>query len=184
VPKPRALVVFHTVEGQSARVATAIATELWSRGIDADVWDTAAAPAPDAYDGVVVGDAIRMEHHSRALRRYLREHHDALAIRPLGLFQVSMTSANDDAEHTETAARLADELIAEVDLHPDVVGLLAGRLAYSQYGWLTRRIMRRISRREGRDTDTSHDHEYTNWEAVEQFADEFARVLVTRTVLD
>ena len=95
-----------------------------------------------------------------------------------------MTSANDDAEHTETAARLADELIAEVDLHPDVVGLLAGRLAYSQYGWLTRRIMRRISRREGRDTDTSHDHEYTNWEAVEQFADEFARVLVIRTVLD
>jgi menaquinone-dependent protoporphyrinogen oxidase len=183
VPKPRALVVFHTVEGQSARVATAIATELWSRGIEADVWETAEAPAPDGYDGVVVGDAIRAQHHSRALRRYLRERHDALASRPLGLFQLSLTSANDDAEHTATAQRMADELIAEVDLHPDVVALLAGRLAYSQYGWFTRRLMRWISRREGGDTDMNHDHEYTNWEAVEQFADEFARVLVTRTVL-
>jgi len=184
MPKPRALVVFHTVEGQSARVATAIATELWSRGIDADVWDIAKAPAPDGYDGVVVGDAIRMEHHSRELRRYLRARHDALASRPLGLFQLSLTSANDDAEHTATAQRLADELVAELDLHPDVVALLAGRLAYSKYGWFTRRVMRRISRREGGSTDMTHDHEYTNWEAVEQFADEFARVLVTRTVLD
>jgi menaquinone-dependent protoporphyrinogen oxidase len=184
MPKPRALVVFHTVEGQSARVATAIATELWSRGVDADVRDITTAPTPEGYDGVVVGDAIRVQHHSRELRRYLREHHDALARRPLGLFQLSLTSANDDAEHTATAQRLADELVTEVDLHPDVVALLAGRLAYSQYGWVTRRVMRWISRREGGSTDMTHDHEYTNWEAVQQFADEFANALVTRTVLD
>ena len=78
---------------------------------------------------------------------------------------------------------MADEVIAEVDLHADVVGLLAGpaRLFAVRF---TRRVMRWISRREGRDTDTSHDHEYTNWDAVARFADEFARVLVTRTALD
>src|SRR4029079_15303573 len=118
MPKPRALVVFHTVEGQSARVATAIATELWSRGLDADVGDAASAPSPDGYHGVVVGDAIRAQHHSRELRRYLREHHDALACRPLGLFQVSLTSANEDATHTEAAQRMEADLETEVDLHP------------------------------------------------------------------
>jgi menaquinone-dependent protoporphyrinogen oxidase len=36
--------------------------------------------------------------------------------------------------------------------------------------------MRRISAKEGGDTDTSRDYEYTDWAAV----DRFARELVTR----
>ena len=47
--RPRALIVFRTVEGQSARIATAIATELYNRGLDADIWDARVAPAPGAY---------------------------------------------------------------------------------------------------------------------------------------
>lgn len=181
--KPRALVVFHTAEGQSEKIASAVATELWSRGVDADVWDTRIAPAPDGYQGVVVGDSIHAQHHSRQLRRYLSEHHDAIARLPLGLFQVSLTSATDDPQHTAAAQRLVDELEAEVDLHPDVVGLLAGRLAYTQYGWLKRRLMRWISRREGGDTDMSRDYEYTNWDAVQRFADDIAGVITQRAVL-
>jgi menaquinone-dependent protoporphyrinogen oxidase len=34
--------------------------------------------------------------------------------------------------------------------------------------------MRRISRKEGGDTDTSRDYEYTDWAAVDRFAAEFA----------
>jgi menaquinone-dependent protoporphyrinogen oxidase len=179
--KPRALIVFHTVEGQSARIATAIATELWSRGVDADVWDASVAPTPAGYDGVVVGDSIHAQHHSKALRRYLREHHDMLARLPVGLFQVSLTSVRDDPEHTEAAQTLVDDLATEVDLRPDVVGLIAGRLAYTQYGWLKRRLMRWISRREGGDTDMTRDFEYTNWESVCSFADDVAEAITERT---
>ena len=53
---------------------------------------------------------------------------------------------------------------------PDLVGLFAGALVYTQYGWFKRRVMRVIARREDGDTDTSHDHEYTDWQSVEQFA--------------
>ena len=154
-----------------------------TRGIDANIWDATLAPAPDDYQGVVVGDSIHAQHHSRELRRYLHDHHATLARLPLGLFQVSMTSATDDATHTDAARGLVEDLESEVDLHPDVVALLAGRLAYTQYGWLKRRIMRWISKREGGETDTSHDYEYTNWDVVRQFADDIAAVIANRTVL-
>jgi menaquinone-dependent protoporphyrinogen oxidase len=46
----------------------------------------------------------------------------------------------------------------------------AGKLAYTQYGVLTRWLMRRIAAREGGPTDTSRDHDLTDWVAVRDFA--------------
>ena len=175
--RSRALVVFHTVEGQSAGVAAAIATELCAHGIDADVWSADVAPSPVGYDGVVAGDSIHATRHSRELRRYLLRHQAALAQRPLALFQVSLTSANPDARHTTSARAMVDDLMVQTGIAPDVVGMFPGRLAYTQYGWPKRRLMRWISGREGGDTDTSRDHEYTDWEAVHRFADDAAAVI-------
>jgi menaquinone-dependent protoporphyrinogen oxidase len=42
--------------------------------------------------------------------------------------------------------------------------------------------MRVISRREGGDTDTSHDHEYTDWQAVEQFARDLHKLVQSDAV--
>jgi len=36
-------------------------------------------------------------------------------------------------------------------------------------------LMKHIASKEGGATDTSRDHEYTNWAEVDQFAVEFAR---------
>jgi menaquinone-dependent protoporphyrinogen oxidase len=178
--RSRALVVFHTGEGQSAGIAAAIATELCAHGIDADIWSAEVAPSPVGYDGVVAGDSIHASKHSRELRRYLLRHQAALAQRPLALFQVSLTSAVPDPQHTLNARAMVDDLVRQTGLVPDVVGMFPGRLAYTQYGGLQRRLMRWIARREGGDTDTSRDHEYTDWDAVRRFADDAAALIGQR----
>lgn len=55
--------------------------------------------------------------------------------------------------------------------NPSIVATIAGRLAYTQYGFLKRWIMRAIASREGGATDTTRDHEYTDWTTVERLAD-------------
>jgi menaquinone-dependent protoporphyrinogen oxidase len=164
------LVVYHTSEGQTARIADHIAAVLRARGDAVEVHDVAGAPAPEHYDGVVVGDSIHAVHHSKPLTRYLRDHNTVLNKLPSALFQVSLTSANPDTEHTATAQGLVQELLDRTEFDPDLVGLFAGALVYTQYGWLKRRVMRAISRREGGDTDMTRDYDYTDWSAVEQFA--------------
>lgn len=164
------LVVFHTSEGQTARIADHVAAVLRELGDEVDVHDIAGAPAPALYDGVVVGDSIHAVHHSKALTRYLRDHAAVLKKLPAALFQVSLTSANPDAEHTATAQHLVQELVDRTGFDPDLVGLFAGALVYTKYGWFKRRVMRAIVRREGGDTDMRHDYEYTDWQAVEQFS--------------
>lgn len=49
----------------------------------------------------------------------------------------------------------------------------AGTLRYTRYGFFKRFLMKQINKREGGDTDTSRDYEYTDWDAVTAFANEF-----------
>lgn len=52
---------------------------------------------------------------------------------------------------------------------------VAGAVPYTRYGWLKRRIMRRLMARANGDTDTTRDYEYTDWEDLNSFARGFAR---------
>jgi menaquinone-dependent protoporphyrinogen oxidase len=164
------LVAYHTSEGQTARIAERVAEVLGGDGDTVEVADLTDAPSPSGYDGVVVGDSIHATHHSRPMTKYLKQYADELHAVPAALFQVCLASANPDDEHTATAQGLVHDLLKHTGFDPDIVGLFAGALVYTQYGWLTRRIMRAIVKHEGGDTDTSHDYEYTDWSAVEHFA--------------
>ena len=70
----------------------------------------------------------------------------------------------------QTTTRLVQQFIDATGLDPEMVGLFAGALAYTRYGWLKRAVMKRIVASEGGNTDTSRDHEYTDWDAVDDFA--------------
>ena len=174
------LLVFHTSEGQTARIADHVAAVLRELGDEVEVHDVAGAPAPDGYDAVIVGDSIHAVHHSRALTRYVRDHVATLNALPAALFQVSLTSTNPDEEHTATAQGMVHEFLDRTGFDPDIVGLFAGALVYTQYGWLKRRVMRAIVRREGGDTDMTHDYEYTDWRAVDRFARDVDGLVWTR----
>ena len=46
---------------------------------------------------------------------------------------------------------------------------VAGALPYSRYNFVIRLVMKRIARKAGGPTDTSHDYEFTDWLGVDRF---------------
>lgn len=173
---PSILVVFHTSEGQTAKIAERVAETLRADGAVVEVADTESVGDVDGYDAVVLGDSIHLGHHSPELVAFARANAEALVATHTALFQVCLTSANPDEQHTAVAQRLVQELLDETGLDPEVIGMFAGAVLYTQYGWLKRRVLREIVRREGGDTDTSRDHEYTDWDAVAAFAHDVGRL--------
>ncbi len=83
-----------------------------------------------------------------------------------------MTSARTDDEHVALADQMFAELVSKTGVRPKLRATFAGAIRYTDYGWVTKRVMRSIARREGNATDTSRDHEYTDWVAVDRFADD------------
>jgi len=171
------LVCYGTGEGQTGTVADRIAETLADRGHDPTVVDAAAPPVDLAvadFDAVLVGSSIHVGKHRSEITTFVTEHRDALAELPTGFFQVSLSSATDDPERRAEAAGYVDALVEETGWQPDRVGLFGGALRYSEYGFLTRLMMKRIAKEATGDTDTSRDYEYTDWAEVEAFANDFA----------
>ena len=85
-------------------------------------------------------------------------------------FSVSRSMAGDDADARAEAKRLAEEFLDESGLRAARLELIAGALKYTRYDFLKRWVMKLIAARAGGDTDTSSDHEYTDWHNVRRFA--------------
>ncbi|NNE72531.1 MAG: protoporphyrinogen oxidase [Acidimicrobiales bacterium] len=168
--EPSILLAYHSGEGQTAKIAERIEATLVAAGASVTRVVAEQAPAPAGFDGVIAGDSIHAGRHSKELSGYVEAHAGALNRLPVGLFQVSLTSANPDEEHSAIATGMVKDFLEATELDPDIVGLFAGALAYTRYGFFKRNLLKRITAKEGGDTDTSVDHEYTDWDAVEHFA--------------
>lgn len=174
------LVCYATGEGQTAKVARHVAETLRAAGHDPTVLDVGNVSDPldlESYDGVLLGASIHVGTHQDELVRFAREHRETLATRPNGFVQVCMSAASDDPERAADAHRYVDEFREATGWDPDLVGVFAGAFRFSQYGLFKRRFMKRIAADATGDTDTARDYEYTDWDAVTAFAEEFAALV-------
>lgn len=105
-----------------------------------------------------------------AVTRFAGANAEALSARPSAFFLLSLTAADDADESRAAVADLGAAMERETGWRPDEVAAFAGALKYSEYGPLTRVVMKRVARRYGGDTDTSRDYEYTDWDEVAAFA--------------
>jgi len=171
-------VFYATTDGQTRRIAERLADLLHERGIDSRPVDVTSAEAePVDWHGVravAVGASVRREKHQPAIEAFLRRHRDELNARPAVFFSVSLRAASPGPADRDAARQVALKLLDETGWRPGQVTILAGRLAYTKYGWLMRWVMKRIARKAGLATDTSRDHEYTNWDEVGRLADDLA----------
>jgi menaquinone-dependent protoporphyrinogen oxidase len=171
------LLAYATGEGQTAKVATRVDIALAERGHEATTVELGKRGGGDdvdieAHDAVLVGASIHMGKHQKAVRRFVETHREALAGKPTAFFQVSLSSATE--EGADQAAQYAEELFEATDWHPDRIGLFGGALRFSEYGLLTRFMMKRIARENLPYVDTSTDTEFTDWKDVDAFANDVA----------
>jgi menaquinone-dependent protoporphyrinogen oxidase len=118
--------------------------------------------------------SLHIGKHQPAARRLVVANLARLNAVPSAFFSVSMAAAAKNPVDVESARTIASDFPTAAGWRPDAVECVAGRLAYTQYGFITRWLMKRIARKEGGATDTSRDWEYTDWDAVDRFADAFA----------
>ncbi|MFC7028271.1 menaquinone-dependent protoporphyrinogen IX dehydrogenase [Halomicroarcula sp. GCM10025324] len=173
----RFIVAYGTSEGQTEKIARAIATTVRDRGHESETLDVSTLPTDftlDGYDAVIVGSSIHVGKHQDSVVEFVERYRDALASRPTAFYQVSLSSAVEDEARQAEAANYVDEFVEATDWHPDRIAMFGGALRYSKYGFLTRLLIKRIAKDATGDTDTSRDYEYTDWDEVAAFTNDFA----------
>lgn len=180
------LVVYATREGHTRRVAEYLATVLGERGLATRVIAAASPPGDLAlsdYSAAVLAASVHVGQHEPELVDFVIRHREALGKLPTAFLSVSMAEAAVEDPHAtsarrheaeENVERTIERFCQQTDWRPERIKPVAGALLYTQYGLITRLVMKMIAKRAGGPSDTSHDHDLTDWKALARFAEEFA----------
>jgi menaquinone-dependent protoporphyrinogen oxidase len=186
------LIVYATREGQTRRIAEHIGAEVRTRGLAADVFEVRALPPQfdlNAYAAVVVAASVHTGKHEREMVAFAKQHRATLEQMPSALLSVSLSEADvespsaspekrDKADHD--VHHVIEQFFDETGWRPTRVKPVAGALLYTKYNVIIRFIMKQMAKRGTGSTDTSRDHEYTDWAALDHFVEELLATVAPR----
>jgi len=172
----RILVIYGTAYGHTQRIARRIADRLTAHGHGVCLYKGDDLPSHllvDEYDGIVMAASIIRGRHQRYIRDFVRRHTVRLNAVPSAFVSVCGAAQGFPAQ----AREYIDAFLQQTGWRPRFAASFAGCMAYTQYGPILRWITKMVSRRRGGPTDTTRDHEMTDWDAVDRFAERVAKAL-------
>jgi menaquinone-dependent protoporphyrinogen oxidase len=169
----RVLVIYASTHGHTAKIAARIAKAI---GPAAELREIASGAGlePWQYDAVVVGASVHAGHHQKAVIEWVRAHAAALNGMPSAFFSVCLTAADDTEEAQRSAQGYIDDALDRTGWRPEIARTFAGALQYREYDLFTRLLIKLMMKHGGHPTDTSRDHDFTDWDAVDRFGAECA----------
>ena len=172
----RALVVYASTHGHTAKIAARLADAMRGEGVDVDVRDVehAADAYPASYDLVVVAASIHKDHHQKAIVEWVAARREALQDARNVFLSVSLAAAEQTDEARATTAHSIDMFCDESGWIPQRTERVAGCLQYREYDVFTRQLMRLLMRHMHHPTDASRDYDYTDWDALDRLGRELA----------
>jgi len=174
----RVLVLYGTSEGQTAKIARAIAASLNADAIETDVVQAGTAdPRPCHYAGVIVAGSIHAGGYQKPVGRWIQAHLAEFGYQPTAFVSVCLSVLSKQEKARDEARAFPRRFVDELGWHPTVIKVVAGALPYTRYNFLTRWMMKRIVAAAGGDTDTSRDYEYTDWKDLREFTARFAALV-------
>ena len=171
-----ALVVYATNHGHTAKIVERLSAAMRAEGLEVDLREVAhAADAkPGRYDVVVVAGSVHQQHHQKEVAAWVTDRREALADVASLFISVSLTVVEDSEESRSVTQRCIDDFCEQTGWTPGRIEPIAGALQYREYDFFTRQLMRLLMKKMGHPTDTSHDYDYTDWDAVDRLGRELA----------
>lgn len=173
----RTLIVYGTTDGHTRKIARHVADRLRAAGREVELLDSAALPLDFSildYDVYLLAGSIHVGKHQRRLQEFVEAYLPRLNQAPSAFVSVSAAAASPDEPGRMGAVKCMNEFLEQVGWKPTMTATVAGAILYRQYSFWVRMMMRSICKRAGGPTDTSRDHELTDWNALDAFTDRFA----------
>lgn len=170
----RLLLVYGTTEGQTQKVAHFVADYLAKQGLQTQLVDAIEVPAaidPREFDGVIIAASLHEGRYQPAVTRFVRKHLAAIQLRPNAFLSVSLAAASNDEDDVQGLKECLAAFTEQTGWTPQRIHHVAGAFRYTSYDFLKRWAMKYIAYRKGGPTDTSCDHELTDWADLARFLD-------------
>ncbi|MDZ7806444.1 MAG: flavodoxin domain-containing protein [Gracilimonas sp.] len=163
------LIIYGTVEGQTRKICERIKNEAKLNGHTVSL-NNSTGPnlSPFGFDAIIIASSVHNEKFQDSIEQYAGDYAKVLN-NIVGVFvTVSLTAANDEPEGWKELEEITNDLLSRTGWHPTFIEHVAGAIRYSKYNYFKKFIVRNIAGRNGTQIDNSDDHEFTDWEQVNQ----------------
>ena len=143
------------------------------------MWRTRARCGRCEYGVVIVAGSVHAGRHQTAIVDWAKHHAAALNGMPTGFGLGLPGRGRRLGRGAPRRARLHRGHAGRQRLEgaPTRSITVAGALQYREYDFVTRLVMRVLMRHGDHPTDITRDYDYTDWDAVEQFAGSFKELV-------
>ena len=163
----RVLLAYATTEGQTRRIAEAVAAQVGGLGHSVTVLPVEAAAEPlPAFDAAVLAGSVHLGRFQSALETFARRAAPVLSAHPTLFLSVSLSAAGDDPEDWAGLERILARFQDDTGFRPDRIVHVAGAFRFSEYDFFRSWAMRWIAHRKGVAVDPEADLELTDWPAL------------------
>lgn len=172
----RTLIAYSTVDGHTLKICDRVRRVLEQTGCSVAMVDIDSEQALDLahFEIVVIGASIRYGKHRPNVYDFIQTHRDALDRRHTAFFSVNVV-ARKAGKDTPEANPYMRAFRRKTNWVPGEVAVFAGQIDYPKYGFLDRQMIRLIMWLTHGPTDPAACTEFTDWQAVDRFAQRVAR---------
>ena len=171
------LIAYSSIEGQTAKIARFIESEITAAGQEADVVQIDADGTPlslDGYDSVILAASVHERRHPKAFEVLLSGQREELEQKKTLLISVSLKAAFADGQ--EEAQDYLDEMKMRTSFQPDKEALVAGAVRSGSYDYFQSEVVRHVVLR-GQDYDPADgEREFTDWDQLSSTVRDFLHV--------
>jgi menaquinone-dependent protoporphyrinogen oxidase len=177
------LIVYGTFAGHTGKIAECIGAALRARQHEVSVYDGKLLPPgfmPHMYDAALFGASVHMAQHEEYIVQLVKAHRAWLNQVPSAFFSVSLMRGGQLIHHRSQAEEYLRTFLADVEWRPMLTATFGGALPFSKYNFAQRFITAALARRALGAINPNRDSEYTIWDDVVRFADDFLATWAAR----
>lgn len=171
------LVVYGTTEGQTRKIAEWVAKRARACGHQVELHDSAALASSldlKAFHAFIIASSVHQEQHQETITNFVVARYELLNARPSAFISVSLSAVLEEAK-TE-AQKYVDHFVSATGWRPRKTLLLGGALRFTEYDYFQEQIVKFIVMRRGGAASSGRDREFTDWNALSDFVDQFLEV--------
>lgn len=174
---PNTLIVFSTVDGHTLKICQRIQRVLEGRAHEVTLVavDEALRMDCSTFDKIILGASIRYGKHSPLVYEFVGKNREQLARAASAFFSVSVV-ARKPGKNTPAGNPYFRTFKRRSQWSPSIAATFAGKIDYSRYQLLDRLVIQLIMWITRGPTDPGSVVEFTDWNAVEAFAEQVASI--------
>ena len=171
--KKTTLLLYSSTDGQTITISKKISSFL-SKSSKVDIISLSEVQklVLNDYDQIILGASIRYGKHKPELYQFINRHKSILDNKKNGFFSVNVVARKSNKNSPETNPYMKKFLEMSA-WKPQFSAVFAGKLNYPKYHFIDKQMIRLIMFITKGPTDTNGVFEFTDWEKVKQFAQEF-----------